>query len=74
MTIQTEMGKEIYFFILLLLLYLLTTTTATQCHKQGTNTELYFSWNRNTAVLLYGLLSGHGEQKWLAHMINQSLV
>ena len=33
-------------------------------------TELYYSWNRNTAVLLYNLLSGHGERKWLAHMIN----
>ena len=24
-------------------------------------TELYYSWNRNTAVLLYYLLLGHGE-------------
>ena len=32
-------------------------------------TEFYNSWNRNTAVLLYNLLSGHGERKWLAHMI-----
>ena len=33
-------------------------------------TELYYSWNRNTAVMLYNLLSGHGKQKRLAHMIN----
>ena len=36
----------------------------------GGVTELYYSWNRNTAVLLYNQLSGHGEQKLLAHMIN----
>ena len=34
------------------------------------NTELYYSWNRNTAVLLYNQLSDHGERKLLAHVIN----
>ena len=33
-------------------------------------TELYYSWNRNTPVLLYNLLSGYEERKWLAHIIN----
>ena len=37
-------------------------------------TELYYSWNRNTAVLLYYLLLGHGEWKWLAHMINPIII
>ena len=33
-------------------------------------TELDKPWNRNTAVLLYNQLSGHGERKLLAHMID----
>ena len=39
-------------------------------------TELYYSWNRNTAVLLYNLLSvsGQGERKWLAHMFNPYII
>ena len=43
-------------------------------YRQGRPTELYYSWNRNTAVLLYNLLSGRGEQKWLAHMINPYII
>ena len=33
-------------------------------------TELYHSWKRNTAFLLYYQLTNHGEWKWLGHMIN----
>ena len=31
-------------------------------------TELNYSWNRNTAVLLYNQLSDRGERKLLAYM------
>ena len=33
-------------------------------------TELYYSWNRNTAVLLYDQISDHGERKLFAHTID----
>ena len=29
--------------------------------EYGGHTELCYSWNRNTAVLIYNLLLGHGE-------------
>ena len=34
-------------------------------------TELDYLWNGNTAVLLYIQLSGHGERKLFAHMIDR---
>ena len=39
-------------------------------HIWGNTTELDYSWNRNTAVLLYNQLPDHGKQKCLGHMIN----
>ena len=33
-------------------------------------TELYYSWKRNTACLLYNQLTSCGERKCLCHMIN----
>ena len=36
--------------------------------------DYMYLWNRNTAVLLYNLLSGHGERKWLANMINPNIL
>ena len=34
------------------------------------STELYYSWKRNTAVVLHNQLSDHGNWKLLAQMIN----